>query len=89
MAMMKKSPSSASRRAHGEYGRVKQAQERLDRKVMEFQGSDLEASRPRMPVPVPPQRPKGLKSKGFAKGGMVDQSMCSPRKQMAMGKKGK
>jgi hypothetical protein len=25
--------------------------------------------------------------KGFAKGGKVDQSMCSPRKQMAMGKK--
>jgi hypothetical protein len=23
---------------------------------------------------------------GYAKGGMVDQSMCSPRKQMAMGK---
>ncbi len=25
--------------------------------------------------------------KGYAKGGKVDQSMCSPRKQMAMGKK--
>jgi hypothetical protein len=24
---------------------------------------------------------------GYAKGGKVDQSMCSPRKQMAMGKK--
>ena len=24
--------------------------------------------------------------KGYAKGGKVDQSMCSPRKQMAMGK---
>ena len=26
---------------------------------------------------------------GYAKGGKVDQSMCSPRKQMAMGKKAK
>jgi hypothetical protein len=28
----------------------------------------------------------GTAKKGYAKGGMVDQSMCSPRKQMAMGK---
>ena len=28
----------------------------------------------------------GMVKKGYKKGGMVDQSMCSPRKQMAMGK---
>lgn len=27
------------------------------------------------------------KKKGYARGGKVDQSMCSPRKQMAMGMK--
>jgi hypothetical protein len=26
-----------------------------------------------------------VKSKGYKKGGSVDQSMCSPRKRMAMG----
>ena len=29
-----------------------------------------------------------VKSKGYKKGGSVDQSMCSPRKRMAMGKTG-
>ena len=29
-----------------------------------------------------------VKSKGYKKGGSVDQSMCSPRKSMAMGKMG-
>ena len=31
----------------------------------------------------------GTVKKGYAKGGKVDQTMCSPRKQMAMGKKSK
>jgi hypothetical protein len=29
----------------------------------------------------------GMAKKGYAAGGKVDQSMCSPRKQMAMGMK--
>jgi len=28
----------------------------------------------------------GMVKKGYAKGGKVDQTACSPRKQMAMGK---
>ncbi len=35
---------------------------------MRFQGEELERERGRMPVPVPPMRPK----KKFADGGMVD-----------------
>jgi hypothetical protein len=37
---------------------------------------------------VKPGYKKGgrVKKKGYAKSGSVDQSMCSPRKQMAMGK---
>ena len=31
----------------------------------------------------------GMVKKGYAKGGKVDQSACSPRKQMAMGKMAK
>ena len=41
----KKTPSSASRRGHGAYGRELSRQRQLDDAVMRFQGEDLEAGR--------------------------------------------
>ena len=40
----KKTPSSASRRGHGAYGREMRKQRQLDDAVMRMKGSDLEAS---------------------------------------------
>jgi len=40
----KKTPSSATRRGHGAYGRELSRQRQLDDAVMRMQGSDLEAA---------------------------------------------
>lgn len=39
-----------------------------------------------VPMKKPVKKKPSAKKPGFKRGGTVDQSMCSPRKQMAMGK---
>ena len=57
--------AAAGARELREMRNVRESTEQAER----FQGEDLEASRPRKSVPIPPMRPKGLAKGGPAKKG--------------------